>query len=150
MSFVIRDLQSSDYPFLFNSWMKSYSKEFLDKKNVPSQIYYQGLHKLIESLLPSCVVKMAVTEDDLDVIIGYVVASSDENVGVVHYVYVKESFRRLGIASQLLASVGIEPDMDSIFTAYTSSGSELAAKFNSLYHPFYIANMFGDLLDNSR
>jgi GNAT superfamily N-acetyltransferase len=70
--------------------------------------YYSRHHDVIEQLLDKSVVLVATTNEEPDVILGW--ACYEQGVGnescglppVIHYVYVKPSFRKCGIATKLL------------------------------------------------
>jgi len=138
MGLVIRELTKEDYPIIFNSWLKSYSKEYVKYKNVPNQIYYQGQHLLIENLLSNSTTLVAVDSEDQNIVLGYCVGTKSEDTFVVHYIYVKKDFRGMKIASNILKYAGVTPESNIVFTHYTPSGAALASKFNAIYHPYIL------------
>jgi GNAT superfamily N-acetyltransferase len=145
MGFRFRQLQQSDYPFIFNSWLNSASKQYF-KQGVVSQLYYKPYHLLIEKLLQNSYVLIAESDEQEPVLLGYLVFSEDAGVKVVHYIYTKFDFRGLGIASKLLEEADILPDDEIIHTAFSKSGQRLADHYGSLHHPFYITNRLLELL----
>lgn len=138
MAFVIREMIKDDYPIIFNSWLKSYSKEYVKHKNVPNAIYYQGQHRLIEHLLASSSALVAVDEEDDNIVLGYCVGSKIDDTFIVHYIYVKKDFRGMNIASSILRYAGVTPESNMVYTHYTPSGAALAQKFNAIYHPYIL------------
>lgn len=138
MGFVIRQIQKEDYPIIFNSWLKSYSKDFVKHKNVPSHIYYQGQHILIEKLLENSEVLVAADEEDQSIVLGYCVGNIVNDVFVVHYLYVKKDFRGMKIATKMLEFAGVKQDSSIVYTHYTPSGAKFGSKFNAIYHPYIL------------
>ena len=63
--------------------------------------YFQIMHDVFEYLLEKNRLLVACGRDDEDMIYGWVLGSHDE----VSYVYVKQSFRGLGIANGLIYSL---------------------------------------------
>lgn len=138
MGLVIRELTTEDYPIIFNSWLKSYSKDYVKHKGVPSQIYYQGQHLLIERLLFDGTTLVAVDSEDPNIVLGYCVGTKADDTYIVHYVYVKKDFRGMGIASSILKYAGVTKNSNIVYTHYTPSGAALASKFNAIYHPYIL------------
>lgn len=98
---TIRRAQSSDLPFVFSSWLNSYESSGW-ARGVRRRTYFTRHHAVVSELLsrPSCVVLVAALEEDPDVILAW--AALEPVSSTVHYVYVKESWRRLGLARRLL------------------------------------------------
>ena len=92
----LRNANSEDVSFVFNSWLKSY-RNALACKNVPNEIYFNEHHKLIERLVKDNKVVVACSETDANELYGYIVAGQSEGIFVLHYIYVKHSFRNMGI-----------------------------------------------------
>lgn len=61
--------------------------------------YWRGQERLVHALLDRCAVLVAAFVEDPETIIGWACTST----GAVHYVWVRNGFRRVGIASKLLA-----------------------------------------------
>jgi hypothetical protein len=53
-----------------------------------------------------CVIRIAALPDNVDVILGYLVYQP----GILHYVFVKEGFRKLGIAKDLVIQSDLKDD----------------------------------------
>ena len=91
----LRPIIEDDLPFLYNSWLKSYRLSHFAEK-VTNTIYFQDHHKLVERILQNSKVLMACNPSDPSQLYGYVVASSVDDIIVVHFLYVKHTFRNMG------------------------------------------------------
>lgn len=125
--FALRAPRVEDVPFLRSSWVKSYAKYSVfndddEERTVkgprparmPAHVYVPEQHALIARILerPSALTVIACNPDDPDQIFGYVVAERVEGQGkegrnIAHYCYVKEPFRKQGIARELLRVVRV-------------------------------------------
>lgn len=87
---------------IFATWLRSYQTSSLMSKAIPKDTFFAEHHKVIERVLSrNPTVRLAVLPDDPEVVLGWSVTEPK----TVHYVYVKPSFRRYGIARALLAHV---------------------------------------------
>jgi len=100
---LIRPPAAEDLPFIFSSWLKSY-RDSDCAKHIPNEPYFRFHHKIVESILSrasesgTATIKIACLADSSENILGWLVSEGP----VLHYVYIKNAFRRLGIASKLL------------------------------------------------
>ncbi len=85
-----------DDNFVFSSWIKSYRSSCL---LVADEHYSAGQTALVEHLVKTARghVYVAVPFDSPNTILGWVCRRGP----VVHYIYVKEAFRRLGVGTAL-------------------------------------------------
>lgn len=128
---VVRQALDSDAPFIFSSWLKSFrSSDFA--KHLSNSMYYREHHKLIADILERSQVICAVSDEDESQIFGWICAETGGPVPVVHYVYVKQTYRRVGIASKLLSLVA---DGAFLYTHDTGAAPELAK--NGVYSPYF-------------
>lgn len=134
---VIRDIDPDDVPFVYSSWLQSYRHGSKQAQKIRKSVYFAFQHKLIERiLLRGAAVKVATPEDDTTTILGYVVAEHPEGLAVLHYLYVKEAFRSLGIAKKLLASARPEAT-PAVFTHSTVAGDVFARRIPGLsFNPY--------------
>lgn len=95
---------NADLPFIWNSWLKSYRDNNGQAKAVGSETYFAEHRKLIGELTARSAILIACAPDFPDQIYGYVVFEAFNGPALVlHYVYVKRTYRRFGIASALVA-----------------------------------------------
>lgn len=96
----LRAMTPEDEAFIYNSWLTSYRGSSSHISYIPPDIYFAAHHKAIERIFQRAdtSVVVACLKGDENVILGYLVSEAD----VIHWVYVKQSFRRMGIARAML------------------------------------------------
>lgn len=133
----IREATSEDMNFVFSSWLKSYKPSFFSKMVEPT-IYFENHHKILEKIFKTAKIKIACAKDDISQIYGYVCSDIVQGVKVIHYVYVKHTFRKLGIAKALVKDAGHDSKVVSCTTHLTRIAEIPCAKHNILYHPYLL------------
>lgn len=132
---AMRHPHKEDIPFIFNSWLHSY-RHSLHVKNISNTVFYSEHHKVLERLFKRCEAKIACDPTDQNQIYGYIVYERITGVLVVHYVYVKQPYRKLGLCKQLLSAAGRNPGEAFAYTHETFMGNRLSGKFSALYNPY--------------
>lgn len=135
----LRQAGQEDINFIFNSWLKSYRNSYATK-NITSTFYFSEQHKLIERILKTAKTIIACNENDPSQVFGYIVADEVDGIFVIHYLYVKHSFRNLGIGKVLLNAFDHDPSVASLYTHHTHTAHRLAPKYNMLHHPYILLN----------
>ena len=135
----LRKANKEDIGFLFNAWLKSY-KYSLFAKNITNTIYYTEHHKVIEKLLKTHETIIACNDEDPSQIYGFINAGNIDGIFCLNYIYVKQPFRRLGIARTLLNAFNHDPSSASVYTHHTRVAERMAAKYNLVYHPYIAFN----------
>lgn len=102
--FQIADGIGDAKSLIYATWLRSYHSASLRTKTIPKDTFFREHHKVIDRILdrPETKVRLAVMPDDPSVVFGWAVT---EGPDVVHYVYVKPSFRKYGIARALLSGI---------------------------------------------
>jgi GNAT superfamily N-acetyltransferase len=140
---ALRGKTDRDIPLVFKSWIKGATGDpALARIPFPTMAYYH--HRLIESAWddPGCTWLFAVSATDPSFVLGFLcgqVMQAQAGVSpVVHWVYVKKAFRRVGVASRLLATFGVREGIPVLATSSTPKWALLAGKVGavSLYNPY--------------
>lgn len=132
----VRQGCEADIPFIFSTWLRSYRDNSFFAKRIKNSIFFDGHHKVIEHLLqkPGLQVLVAHAGSDANTIFGYLV--TEPAAKVVHFAYVKKSFRRLGIAKALLDHFGADLN-ECQFTHWTFDLDSILPKFPLItYNPY--------------
>lgn len=140
MEVTIRPMAEEDYNFVIQSWLKSYKHNSYFCKRIRDNIYYKYHHQVITRILArdNCKVLIAADPEDSKVILGYLVYESFQGKELVHYAYIKTSFRGLGIGGALLRSSTINP-FESLFSHWTKDTDGLIEKYKgATYVPYLI------------
>lgn len=134
-------------PFIYSSWLKSYKTSFA-AKDITNKIYFYHHHKLIENIVDNgCKVLLAVDPQDDQVIYGYIVYELLPKFATpcVHYVYVKQPFRLLGIARNLLSATKINTNKLSVCSHITGIAKASTEKYNFVYNPYIVYPVYDSL-----
>lgn len=131
----IRAATEEDVSFIFNSWLKSY-RDSQFAKQITNTIYFAQQHKLIEKLLETCQVFVACNSTNPGDLYGYICFEKVDSIYVLHYIYVKHTYRKLGIAKMLAYYTDFCEEMANMYTHASKNSEHLAAKFNSIYCPY--------------
>lgn len=130
----IRPALPDDLNLVRKSWMRSYRKAEA-MQGVSDATYDQQMPERIARLIQSPRVQVLVASPPGDTLtaFGFIVASPPDTL---HYLWVKESWRRMGIARRLVSHA--LPDGIARFTHLTRMGAGvwLSKAHNALYDPF--------------
>lgn len=129
MNWKIRESNDSDIPFILKSWMVSFRK-FSGGAKPPPEIYYQQHQELIKRHLKAMPALMAVSKEDESQIIGYIHATQD----AVNYMFTKEAFERLGIATSLLATA--LPEKRTVQVTHWTTHAMKFRNMDFIYNPY--------------
>lgn len=123
----LRMMDDGDTPFVFSSWLHSNKRS----EGGRSRTYFNYWHGLIERLLARHDTNVMVTTDpdSPGYISGWICYSMVGDIVVVHYVYIKHGFRKLGWARMLADAVGLNASSRVIYTTTNKKARKLAGKF---------------------
>ena len=101
MKIVIRDFKESDTNFLLSAWIKSSYSNVTGYKERYG-VFHKGMEAIIKKKYQAkeLIPYVACLDSDEDLILGFAVFGTDYTL---HYVFVKEAFKKLGICNQLLS-----------------------------------------------
>lgn len=139
LKFRTRD--DSDRNFIFASWMRSFRTGSTWAKEIPAEIYSTRHSQLINDLLTNSGSVVACSSDDPDQIFGFgIYQPSTDNIAIVHWVYVKEMYRKLGIGEQIFRQCLISARHDfkmPVAVTHSTYNLEWATeKYNLVYNPY--------------
>lgn len=143
----LRHAHKNDYNFIYNSWLKqiegSYSTFGISKK-----VFYSIYPNVITDLLKSSKTIVAVDSTDHEHIYGYITffPHYEGNNIILHFVFVKSSFRRWGIANALKqAAIDLENEQMKSPKLYSTHSTTrpgnkdvLTTKWDLIYNPYLI------------
>lgn len=135
MPIKIRPISQLDVPFIMNAWLKSFKGAFF-AKDIHPKTYFGNHHSVLRTLLQSCTTLVACSESDPTEIYGFITAEYQDATLVLHYIYVKHTFRNLGIAGQLLAQFPVADSGVSFYTHHNAVAHKQAAAYHLLYNPY--------------
>lgn len=111
----------TDYNFIMSTWLKGlhYGCKFFSY--IDRVAFFTFYHKVVTSLMArdSVEVRVLCLKDEPDVILSYAVLEHRGSDLILHYIFTKTSWRKLGFASKLLDK------KINIFTHYTDLGKSI-------------------------
>jgi hypothetical protein len=101
--FRIRDAVEADSAFVKSAWRGTFRTAGHGVEDADPEHYHREMQRIFDRLLPSATVRVACDPDDADSLIGFIAATGDE----LHYAYVKQDFRKLGVVPAMLEGLDI-------------------------------------------
>lgn len=139
---TIREPNKKDIAFIYATWLNSlyYDSWF---KGIQKSVYFDNYKKVIDHILSYAKVSISCLKEDPNTILGYLVS---EDPDVIHYLFVKEAFRRFGIAKSLFDHNFISPERMLITHRTRQANQILNTKSQFTYNPFLLYK--GEILGN--
>ena len=138
----LRHAEKADEGFIYSTWLKSYRQSDW-AKDMSNDVFFNTHKEIVMDLIEKATVMMIVDEEDDQHLIGYVCY---ETVGVhslIHFVYVKFNYRKLGLLSAVISSLNLlKKDKINFITHLPRSYSVLKTKKNLEYNPYLILRGF--------
>jgi len=127
--------RAQDAAFIYATWLKSYKHESQFARRISNAVFYKWHHMAIDRIAGrGGRFYIAHSKGDPDTILGFICV---EGAGLVHYCYVKKTFRNMGIATALLKAVEFMPNSE--FTHWTTEMSWVLKKYPDLiYNPYVL------------
>lgn len=136
-----RNPKASDRALILNAWLKSYRKAFA-AEGISNTIYYAEHHEVARSILERGCVVVACDDTNPDVIIGFIAAEVVDEALVIHYLYVKNSFRGFGIGKLLYETVRAQENPEIVYcTHMTDQVAKPAKRREVIYNPYLLARL---------
>lgn len=125
-----------------DSWLKCH-RSSPTHRQIPEEIYFQNQEAVIDALLGQSFVIVATNPDDDDHILGYCIAQpSAGGVCVVHWINVKQTYRRMGIGTVLLEEArtrcNASPEYPIVMTHISADYKWLKRVWDLVYSPYLI------------
>lgn len=134
---------SSDKELIYGTWINRIINDQPKKgdywhenhlEQIEKNTLHTNLNRIIDYIIlkPGVIVTMASMIDAPEIIIGYVVYEEDPEGTILHWIYVKEAWRKSGIARYLC------PPNIKFVTHLTRPGLSLKRRYGLIYDPFKI------------
>jgi GNAT superfamily N-acetyltransferase len=114
-----RPAVADDLAFVFSTWLKGYRYgSSFGRGGMRNSVFYPAHREILEAILgrEATDVLIASVADTPGIDVGYLVYEPN----VLHWLYVKESFRRRGIARMLLLAAGFQPPLKGVEISHVS------------------------------
>ncbi len=109
----------SDRPFVLASWLRGYRYGSSYGRAQRNWLFFPTHHAVADEILDRGATHLLVAHvpNDPSVIVGFLV---HEGQTVLHWVHVKENFRRYGIARALIEAAGLPRDLKGVELSHVS------------------------------
>ena len=133
----VRPIKDTDRDFVINAWLMAHrnSSECVRQSN---PTYYSNQEPLIQRLLDVATTLVATADDDDDQLAGFITFQHIDGVPVVHYFFVKNLFRRRGIARELFAAANINPALPLVYTHLTHKSLAKDYMYTAKHNPYLL------------
>ena len=135
----VRSMTEADVPLVMNSWLKSF-RDCAATWGVGNDEYYATQKKVITKLLEVSSVAIACDPSDHEQVFGWVCWTPRNKDVVIHYVYVKHLFQRMGVARELM-EVANPHDLPIYATHVGPASNDLKATVPHRYKPFILTTI---------
>ncbi len=127
---VIREAHINDMPFIYNSWLISYGSS--SGLHISKDLYFREQQRLIEKLVgnPQVECLVACLPEYENQILGWVCRDRS----IIHYMYVKHPYRKLGIGRTMLNVLGSV----KFLTHHTRISTVICPKWKITYNPYLL------------
>lgn len=136
----VRSFIPDDTPFVIATWLNYYKYFSYFAKRIRKGVFFKWHHKIVENILkkPTTTVLIATPTNDPEIILGFLVTEKMDQDQVIHFIFVKEELRNMGIGRRLIEESKI--DLDKVFfTHWTYSVNDLIKKYpNISYDPYRV------------
>lgn len=122
MPLMTRRAKPTDVSFIIDAWLHQYRTTRMVAP-VTKEIYFRWFRKRIIKILKNSEILIACNPEDEDQIFSYAVYRHIGDVGILSWIYTKNTFRNLGIATSLfkqIAPIEVVTHIGPSFQSYFS------------------------------
>ncbi len=101
---LLRSPCDQDGSFIIDSWVRE-AREHYPFSHMDKALFYKEYKETVKTLISKSLIVIACNPEDQDQIYGYLSFEKVEDIPIIHFIYVKLTFRENGIAKLLLDSV---------------------------------------------
>ena len=125
----------TDQNFVKKTWINNYQRsQFAIKINPAIYKKYQSV--LIENAIGDSYVLIAAHNEIEDEILGFVVVEPLQHICCVHYLFVKKSYRKFGIGTELMRQASLLCEDKALFYSADTAYSHFLRRFDAKYNPY--------------
>ena len=129
--FEYRQPTSDDTSFIYATWLNN-ARRLFDHRFIRSRIYFKGYKSHIERIMRDAQVTVICNPESPTQIFGWVCFTPKTEFTLVHYAFVKETYRNLGLMKALIGSFPGQ----KVITHITPKVQEVTDKYELVYNPY--------------
>jgi hypothetical protein len=122
---------ADDSAFIYATWLNNARLSF-DHQFIRDRIYFKGQKAYIDRILKDSQITVICNPEELTQIFGWACFTPKEEFTLVHYAFVKETYRGLGLMKSVLQQL----PGDKIITHITPRVQKVTDKYNLVYNPY--------------
>lgn len=135
---VIRPAEEGDLNFIRSSWLRTYATSNF-RRYMTREVYYTGHGELVDDILQRCNALIAANPEDPSQIYAYIVFELYGDVLVLHFVYVKDVYRKLGFCGKLISLLQSGAKSRVTISSHANECFRfIDKKYNVLYNPYFL------------
>lgn len=101
---LLRPPNDTDGSFIIDSWVRE-ARDHYPYSNMDKSLFYKEYKEIVKTLISKSLILIACNPEETDQIYGYLSFEKVADIPIIHFIYVKLTFRENGIAKLLLQSV---------------------------------------------
>lgn len=109
-SAIVRAAIAGDRSYIAQSYLSNHRRTH-PVKFIPGRIYFRGQAKVLDWLMAHAAASVACFAEAPDEILGYCLYQPTPAALIIHYIYVRECYRKRGIGRLLMSSMPTESAM---------------------------------------
>lgn len=145
----LREGMESDLPLIYNSWLLSHYNDSLYGSEMKKTVYMQNHKHILTRILDASRTLVACSPVEPSQVFGYAVYTINAGVLVIHYMFVKGMYRKMGVGGTLFYRLqnASEPGLPVTITHTTKAitksdpGESLEKKWNLVYNPYMLERL---------
>lgn len=107
----VRAAEKDDKNFVIHSWLRSLRSFEPFYRTMTGETFFREHTKRVENALDRGYCLVVCPRDHPKIIAGYIVWETRIDDTIIHYVYIKEQYRKMGIASLLMDTVNTDRNL---------------------------------------
>ena len=132
---TIRPMVPLDLNFILSTWLKSYKYSSDMVRRMRDEEYFKTYEPMLKEIIANSSPLIACLTAESDVILGYMIRQYQAEANCIHYCFVKESWRKLGIFKMLLKAADFQGKV--YFSHWTAPVNSLTNKYpDFIYNPY--------------
>ena len=145
-SVIYREATPADFDFVQGTLLNHYCEESFWAQRLTTRVFFDGHTPLVRALLEQAKVAVACDSEDPTLLFGFIVfepGGGPDGRDVLDFVYVKKSFRRLGIGTRLLGLTGYPETLKGVCVTFctkawfrTKQQRGLEERYEATYWPY--------------
>lgn len=134
MKIKMRVPTEEDTSFIFNSWLKSYRSSNFAKDQC-NTVFFENYKKIVSDIIERSLITIVCNPEDDNHLYGYIVFENLPGSNLlVHYLYVKHTYRKQGIAKRLVDSV--RTSSNPILASHNTQVCKASKSIIYIYDPY--------------